>query len=194
MEQLTETEWEKFHQMVEAVGPSSFFEDSSGIVFRGGTGPYTIDYVRKPYRDALKSQSLLDEDPEFFEDTGIHTIFLLAKSVEMHMRLFYLGGKKEDFENKSFTLSKCAQAVRNGEAQFNGFGGKKVEAKGAFWANFRPEDNRRHPLVNLAFQIYEAGNPYRHNMVRPWVEVSPKFNKIISKFEKFIEIFDQMVE
>ena len=194
MKYMTDAEWEEFHQMVEAVGPSSFFEDPSGIVFRGGTGPYTIDYVRKPYWDALKSQRLLDENPEFFEDTGIHTIFLLAKSVEMHMRLFYLGGKKEDFENKSFQLSKCAKAVQNGEAQFDGFGGKKVEAKGAFWANFRPEDERRRPLVNLAFKIYNAGNPYRHNMVSPWSDVSPKFKKIISHFEKFIKIFDEMVE
>ena len=194
MEQLTEADWVEFHQMVEAAGPSLFNEEPTSIVFRGGSEQYTIDFVRKPYFDALKIRDMLDKDPTLFGDSGFQTILPLAKSVEMHMRLLYMGAIPEDFQNTSFHLSKCCKAIISGHSEFNGMGDKKVIAKGVYWENVSPEDSRRRPLTTKAFQIYNAGNPYRHNRVQSWVEVRPKFVKILGRFEEFMQLFDKLVK
>jgi len=201
MDDLTEAEWEEFHQMVEAAGPSSFFRGPSSIVFRGGSEPITIDYVRKPYMDALKMQNMFNDDSDIFNDAGFHTVLQLSKCIEMHMRLLFLGDNSENFSNDAFYFSKCQFTIQQvlkgnveGHPSFVGFDKKTVAAKGKYWEQFSSRKNKKcWDLWRLAYEIYGAGNPYRHNRVNPWMEVRPIFEKTLQQFEEFMNIFDALV-
>ena len=194
MEILTEADWLRFAEMVDSAEPWSFSEEPISIVFRGESVLYTIDFVRKPYADALKIREMLDQDANIFSDSGFQTILPLAKSVEMHIRLLFLGGKPNDFQNNSFQLAKCCRAISSGDSEFIGMNKNKVSAKGEYWNRLSKSDRRLNHLVNLAFKIYDAGNPYRHNRVRKWKEVRPLFEKNLERFEEFTRLFDNLVK
>ena len=192
---LTEADWLRFDEMVDSAEPWSFSEEPTSIVFRGESVSYTIDYVRKPYVDSLKIRDMLEQDANLFADSGFQTILPLAKSVEMHIRLLFLGGRPSDFQNKSFHLSKCCLAIKRGKSEFIGMSGNQVSATGEFWSRFSKSDPRqRKQLVRLAFDIYGAVNSYRHNRVRPWLEVRPLFVKNLDLFEDFMQVFDELVK
>jgi hypothetical protein len=160
----------------------------------------TIDYVRKPYLDALKIQDMLDKDPSLFEDSGFHTLLQLSKSIELHVRLLYMGEKSNDFGNNSFHFSRCCAAIRSfieggiETSDFKGFNDKTVVAKGHYFDKFSSKNGRRYRLLNSAQKIYTAGNPYRHNKVTSWVQVRPKFENILHEFEDFMTLFDELVK
>ena len=194
MEVLTEADWLRFDEMVDSAEPWSFSEEPTSIVFRGESISYTIDFVRKPYVDSLKIRDMLEQDANLFADSGFQTILPLAKSVEMHMRLLFLGGNPNDFQNTSFQLSKCCRAISSGKSEFAGMNKNQVLAKGEYWSRFSKSDRRRNRLVNLAYKIYDAGNPYRHNRVRTWTEVRPLFDKNLERFEEFMKLFDKLVK
>ena len=194
MEVLTEDDWLRFDEMVDSAEPWSFSEIPTSIVFRGESVSYTIDFVRKPYVDSLKIRDMLEQDGNLFADSGFQTILPLAKSVEMHMRLLFLGGNPDDFQNTSFQLSKCCRAISSGNSEFIGMNKNQVLAKGEYWSRFSKSDRRRNRLVNLAYKIYDAGNPYRHNRVRTWTEVRPLFDKNLERFEEFMKLFDKLVK
>lgn len=194
MEVLTEADWLRFDEMVDSAEPWSFSEETTSIVFRGESVAYTIDFVRKPYVDSLKIRDMLEQDANLFADSGFQTILPLAKSVEMHMRLLFLGGSPNDFQNTSFQLSKCCRAISSGNSEFIGMNKNQVLAKGEYWSRFSKSDRRCNRLVHLAYKIYDAGNPYRHNRIRTWTEVRPLFDNNLEHFEEFMKLFDKLVK
>lgn len=199
---ISEVQWLEFHEMVEVNGPSIISTQSDEIVFRGNDGSITLDYVRHPYEDAEAFVDILNNDPGKFKDAGFHTVLAIAKSLEMHIRLLFLGEEKRQFENNSFHLSKCLNAMRNiaeGKTQeitsVEGFQNKQFKPSGWRWENYcSGEKKKQIQLINMAFKIYKKGNPYRHNQVKCWSEVESMYEKTHNLFKEFIKIFDELMK
>ena len=67
------------------------------------------------------------------------------------MRLLFLGGNPNDFQNTSFQLSKCCRAISSTE--LSGMNKNQVLAKGEYWSRFSID---RQSPVNLAYKIYDS--------------------------------------
>jgi hypothetical protein len=199
---ISESQWLEFHAMVEANGPSIISNEISAMVFRGSDDSITLEYVRAPYSDALTFVEILENKPEKFQDAGFHTVLALAKSLEMHVRLLFLGETKKQFENEAFQLSSCLrimQKVVDGKEQtsvsITGFQSKEFKGAGWRWEKFCSIDSqKRTKFINDAFWIYRQGNPYRHNQVTSWSEVKPVYKETQKSFKRFIKLFDELME
>lgn len=196
-------EWVEFEAMVEANGPSMISNSKEEIVFRGSEGKITLEYVRQPAEDAKSFAVIMKNNPSQFKDAGFHAILPLAKSIEMHIRLLFLGEEKDKFASNGFQLAKALnqmeKIIEGGEKNTQpiiGFQEKKFQAAGIRWDKFctggMKDEKKR--LIRTSFNIYKKGNPYRHNKVKYWNEIEPEYQKVIKWYNKFIGLFDKIME
>ena len=204
MTQLTKSDLLEFEAMVESNGPSMSSNSSDDIVFRGSNEErVTVEYVRQPSYDARVFAEIMRNNPSKFRDAGFHAILPLAKSIEMHIRLLFLGDENKKFVNNGFQLAKALnemEKIINGKAQhtapITGFKEKKFQATGTRWDKFCTDGmkNEKLRLINTSRKIYRKGNPYRHNKVKSWDEIETQYQSVIESFDKFIDLFDEITE
>ena len=196
-------EWVEFEAMVEANGPSMISNSKEEIVFRGSEEKITIEYVRQPAEDAKSFAVIMKNDPSQFKDAGFHAILPFAKSIEMHIRLLFLGEAKDKFANNGFQLAKALKqmekTIQGAEKNIQpivGFQEKKFQAAGIRWDKFCTGgmEDEKNKLVKTSFRIYSKGNPYRHNKVKSWNEIEPEYQKVIQLYNKFIQLFDKIMK
>ena len=204
VEVLSDVEWDDFDRFVETLGPLYVVEEE--IVFRGEDIPIDLEYVRKSAHDARKAAELLENNPNFFSDAGLYTVLPIAKSVEMHLRLLYLGSKKTAFSNKQFKASAASKSIIEwsksnfeGEPNHKGMNGKTVQATGDVFQQFAANvtqskklKNKVWHLISLARKLYECGHKYRHNDIKGWEDVKTIHEKQASLFDEFCEVFDKL--
>ena len=201
MEFLSESDWIEFNELVESIGPLILIEDE--IVFRGGGESITRDYVLKPVSDSRRIARMLESEPEMFHDAGFMTILPFAKSVEMHIRLLYLGENEASFRNRSFQLARCIESIKDWVKggtddlpSHTGFHKKVVQADGHLITRFMVKRRNRWKdmfrMLNLAHQIYGNGNSFRHNQIRDWNVVKANYHSQESLFEEFTSLFDEL--
>jgi hypothetical protein len=204
MTQLTKSDLLEFEAMVEANGPSMSSNSNDEIVFRGSNEDrVTIEYVRQPASDARAFAEIMENNPLHFRDAGFHAILPLAKSIEMHIRLLFLGDENKNFANNGFQLAKALnemEKIISGKGQHTepiiGFQEKKFQATGILWDKFCTDGmkNEKRRLIKTSRKIYKKGNPYRHNKVKSWNDIKTQYQSVIESFDKFIELFDEITE
>jgi len=203
MGDLTDAEWDEFHALVDATGP--LIKNKPEIVFRGGGNTISLDYINAPFEDAKKMAMRLDEDSNYLEDTGFHTILPLAKCVEMYLRIIFLGDNITSFQNEGFHFSRCQRAIRKwlkegrvNDISFNGFNNIEVKTSGNYWNKIESycktevgqESLRK--LMNRASEIYRIGNPFRHNQIMEWSKAKKIFRTQEKNLNKVIRIFAEI--
>ena len=105
---LTEEEWTLFETYCRTLDFGASEEEE--VAFRGGK-TYSLEYVRKPATDARVSATLLKKHPDLFQDAGFMVILPIAKSVELHLRLLYLGSSENTFKNGNFTVKGALKSL-----------------------------------------------------------------------------------
>ena len=203
MQSIDLDEWVEFEAMVEANGPSMILDSKEEIVFRGSEEKRTLEYVRQPAKDAKAFAEIMKNNPSQFKDAGFHAILPLAKSIEMHIRLLFLGEDKDKFASNGFQLAKALkqmekiiQGAEKNIQPITGFQEKKFQAAGTRWEKFCTDGmkDEKQRLIKTSFNIYKKGNPYRHNKVKSWNEIEPEYQKVIKLYNKFIGLFDKIME
>ena len=202
MDLFTEEEWMEFAELVHSIG-ILYQPEAKKIRFRSHTALISRGYVMIPANDALKVAELLDENPELMEDSGLFTVLPIAKCVEMHLRLLYLGEDPSDFQNKQFRPSAALSSICNWMGNqsseppsHKGHDGKPILAKGKYFLSFTVsfrgnwEDVKR--FISLARKIYRNGNKYRHNQIQSWEEVRPIYVNQLELFNEFKGLFDKL--
>ena len=202
---LTEDEWSLFETYCRTLDFGASEEEE--VVFRGGK-TYSLEYVGKPADDARVSAKLLGENPDLFQDAGFLVILPFAKSVELHLRLLYLGSSENTFKNGNFTvkgalksLEVCLESGDFESLSHSGFKeGSVVSAHGSFKQTLvakhleNPRSLKRviRQMIHLSFKLYGKGNKYRHNAVKPWAEVSEEYQQASQLFAEFEEAFSKL--
>ena len=202
---LTEEEWALFETYCRTLDFGASEEEE--VVFRGGK-TYSLEYVRKPATDARVSATLLEKHPDLYQDAGFQVILPFAKSVELHLRLLYLGSSESTFKNGSFTvkgalnsLEDCLETGDFESLSHSGFKkGSIVSAHGSFKQTLiakHVEDSNSlnqviRRLIRLSFRLYTKGNKYRHNAVKPWAELSEEYQQASQLFAEFEKAFNKL--
>ena len=201
MNLFTEEEWIEFAELVDSLG--TLYTPEEEITFRGESSSITRDYVMASANDAHKAAKMLNENPELFEDAGLFTVLPIAKSVEMHLRLLYLGENPTDFQNSKFRPSFALNSVcewmgKQGSEppSHKGTDGKAIPARGdyflRFTVSFRGNWDNVKRFIRLARNIYKCGNKYRHNQIRNWGVVKPIYENQVELFNEFCDLFDKL--
>lgn len=207
MSGMTEEDWVSFHALVDDIGHLVGSWDGGTVVFRSGSEPITIEDVRRPYRDAVKMAKMLDDDPEFIEDTGFHTVLPLAKSLEMHLRLVFMGDEPSRFHHKGFHATRCLRTMKElvegyqtNPPSFNAayLDGEVITAQGEYWnlfsiAAMNGTSNDFWGFWKRSHGVYLGGHEFRHSKVTRWDEVKSVYLETLQSFEVIMGQFDRLI-
>lgn len=202
---LTEDEWALFETYCRTLDFGASEEEE--VAFRGGK-TYSLEYVRKPATDARVSATLMKKHPELYQDAGFQVILPFAKSVELHLRLLYLGGAQSMFNNSNFTVKGALISMKDCLASGNfeslshsGFKKESLVSANKSLKQTLAEKHAENPgslkrlitqLNRLGFDLYTMGHRYRHNAVKPWAEVSDEYQKASQLFAQFEKAFSKL--
>lgn len=205
MDLFTEEDWMEFAELVNSLG--ILFRPEEEVVFRGSPSAINRDYVLAPANDADTVAKLLENEPSLFLDAGMKTVLSVSKSVEMHLRLIYLGTDKEKFGDSDFNASAALNSiakwidgkgpdtpilkVKKGEKNY-----REIQAGGEYFLRFILNYQRMRKevwrFIKISRELYGCGHQYRHNEIRDWSTIKPIYEKQVVLFNEFCDLFDKL--